>query len=756
MAPVQEAEIIFAQKLASNEKPIRSKALVKLRKYISARSARAEGGFSEEELLKIWKGLFYCQWMQDKPLLQEELSTKISRLLHSFRTVDSQFLYFKTFLQTMKREWNGIDILRMDKFYQLVRFVFREVFEMLKRQEWESSLVSEFLQLISAQLLQSSSAAPTGFVLHILDLYMNELALVGSAELTADQNQTFIEPFFKTMAKTKDRVLLKAIGSNIFNTIVDQVPYAIEDLKREIRQNAGEELDSCEESENNQDNEEKTQADRLFALASNSKIQSFNRSKIYKFVKIFRDLSEGVFPQDEVENVSSDDTDDDEDQKRKRKRRKRQKNKERKESSSLDKSNGQSESAAASDDTDISKEKKKSKKKRKNKSLKSVDGQTDPSEETQDADVEGAATDLTEKMESNAELSEGDSERTHVNSSTEPADKQPKAFKLLKRKRRKKTVSRKTSEDTSEGANDSSEMEISVESAEIVTSVPLKKKQKLKKKAKEIGEGETGRESELTSACLTSCISATTPVDVSTATPSKKRLKKPSSDKMTEAEVKEQCDSQKTVDTSDSSKASRKTTMKKKKKQKDVVPEPDANGEVDDLQTETGQRPAGRMGMKKSKQKSAAEQITPARKRRVKEEEVKPSQVNGHTDETSVKRPKIISEEPSVTKNKKAKEFVLRQKKAPAPIFCKAAGMSTRMASKKVLPASKSEMKKVTFGLKNNKTMEFRKMDQSSLVSPVSQSRVAFDPKRTPKSGVLKSPSSSPAVTKRAMAADFF
>lgn len=28
------------------------------------------GGFSQEELLKIWKGLFYCMWMQDKPLLQ--------------------------------------------------------------------------------------------------------------------------------------------------------------------------------------------------------------------------------------------------------------------------------------------------------------------------------------------------------------------------------------------------------------------------------------------------------------------------------------------------------------------------------------------------------------------------------------------------------------------------------------------------------------------------------------------------------------
>ncbi|KAL0185331.1 hypothetical protein M9458_021028, partial [Cirrhinus mrigala] len=351
-------------------------------------------------------------------------------------------------------------------------------------------------------------------------------------------------------------------------------------------------------------------------------------------------------------------------------------------------------SAAVSDDTDISKEKKKSKKKkRKNKNLESVDGQTDPSEETcvqETQDVEEAATDLTEKMESNAELSEGDSERTHVNSSTEPADKQPKAFKLLKRKRRKKTVSRKTSEDASEGANDSSEMEIGVTSAEIVTTVPLKKKQKLKKKANDIGEGETGSgcaESELSSACLTGCVSATAPVDVSTATPSKKKLRKPSSDEQMGTEVKEQRDSQKTVDPSDSSKASRKTPIKKKK-QKDVVsgvPEPDTNGEVDDLQTETRQQPAGRRGMKKSKQKSAADQITPARKRRVKEEEVKPSQVNGHTDETSVKRPKIISEdkEPSVTKNKKAKEFVLRQKKAPAPIFCKAAGSSTRMASKK-------------------------------------------------------------------------
>ncbi|XP_073701953.1 uncharacterized protein rrp1 isoform X2 [Garra rufa] len=703
MAPIQAAEIIFAQNLASNEKPIRSKALVKLRKYINARSQRAEGGFSEEELLKIWKGLFYCMWMQDKPLLQEELSTKISGLLRSFRTVDSQFLYFKTFLQTMKREWNGIDRLRMDKFYQLVRFVFREVFEMLKSQKWESSVVSEFLQIFSSQLLQSSSAAPAGLILHILDLYMTELALVGSAELTAEQNQTFIEPFLKSMAKSKDRVLLKAIGTNIFNTIVDQVPFAIEDLKRELRQNAVEELDSSEDSdseepktkslsknsrEETQDSEEDLDededlflddmdikddgtcgpvlqfdygaiADQLFALASHPKIQSFNRSKIYKFVKIFRDLSEGVFPQDEVEDVSSDEDDDDDDHKRKkRRRRKRQRNKERKEEEPLEKSNGQLESAAVSDDTDISqdtKQKKKSKKKKgKNKSLKSVEDQTDPSEETSGQETQDTGIERAD---------------------TEPADKQTNAIKLLKRKR-KKTGSSKTSEDTSEVADDGSEMEISVTSAETPTSVPLKKKQKLKKKAKDI-EAETAHDSG-------SELSAITPVHEPTATPSKKKLRNASSGEQTQAGVKKP-KSQKTVDTPDDSKPSRKTPTKKKK-QKDVVsdvPEPDTNGEADDVQTETQQEPAGRLRTKKSKQTSAADQVKPARKRRVKEEEAK---VNGHTGETTVKKPKIISEdeEPSVTENKKAKGFVLRQKKAPTPIFCKAAGYSTRTASNKV------------------------------------------------------------------------
>ncbi|KAF5903284.1 ribosomal RNA processing protein 1 B-like isoform X2, partial [Clarias magur] len=378
-AVAQEAEIVLAQRLASNEKPVRTKALKMLRKYFNLRSQKAEGGFTSEDLLKIWKGLFYCLWMQDKPLLQEELSHRISGLVHSFHTTKTQLLYFDAFLQTVKREWDGIDRLRMDKFFQLVRFVFRQVFEVLKRTDWETSVVDEFLKVFTEQLLQSSARVPKGLMLHILDLYMTELAQVGSAELTAEQNLTFIGPFCRTMAKTKDRLLLTSISKNIFRAIVDHAPYAIEDLMRDLERGGGEDSDSGQASGEEEEEDElknntlkKTNvkkvngvsevkghgevstddldsdsvgsaeddgvgpvlqfdygaiADRLFELGSHMNTRNFNRTRMYRLVKTFRDLSEGIFPEmDEGVSDESDESDVSDDelfQKKSKKKKKR-------------------------------------------------------------------------------------------------------------------------------------------------------------------------------------------------------------------------------------------------------------------------------------------------------------------------------------------------------------------------------------------------------------------------------------------------
>ncbi|XP_021334455.3 ribosomal RNA processing protein 1 homolog A [Danio rerio] len=644
----QAAEVIFAQKLAANEKSVRSKALLKLRKYIRIRSERAPGGFSEEELLKIWKGLFYCLWMQDLPLLQEELSTKISALLFSFRTVDSQFLFFKTFLQTMKREWNGIDRLRLDKFYQLVRFVFRQMFEMLKKQEWEPSVLQEFLQLFSDQLLQSSSAAPSGLIMHIMELYMTELAAVGAAELTAAQNLSLIEPFCRTMSRTRDRVLLKAIGSSIFSTIVDQVPFAIADLLREI--STTEEEDQDGETQTN-DAEENTShpgedagdkgsdeavlqfdygavADRLFEVASHSNIPSFNRSQIYKFVKVFRDLSEGVFPQDEVEDVSSDEDEFDDDRRRKKKKKKSSS----RQQDSLNTHTGEAETSTPADDKPKNKKRRKKKKKS---GLKSVE------------------------------------EPENCTAPQTPAEDQ---------KKKKKTTQQHT--ETADGGQQRSETHTTPALMEDDGGAPAEKPQKKKKRKMQTpAEADQHTLMKRRKKSLHTHTNGDAPIEETTAEkPQKKNIQKPLNGHTQKPQ--------------------------KKKMMMQITNTP--------LTTEKPQK-------KKLSQKRAAAAL-----------------VNGHTE----------AEDPALpvsTDRKMKKKFVLSQKKAPAPLFCKG------LKNTRISAAAKTDRKKVTFGLKNNKTVEFRKTDRSALLSP---DRLPFDPSRTPKSGVLKTP--SPSAMKRPSAADFF
>uniref|UniRef100_A0A3Q4BUC3 Uncharacterized protein n=1 Tax=Mola mola TaxID=94237 RepID=A0A3Q4BUC3_MOLML len=343
MVSVQEPEVQFAQRLASNDKSVRTRAMKVLRKYIRARSHKAAGGFTSDDLLRVWKGLFYCLWMQDKPLLQEELSRQISSLIHSFQDL----LFLESFLQTFKREWTGIDRLRMDKFYQLVRFMFRQTFDMLRKKDWESSVVSRFLELLTAQLLQSASGAPSGLQIHILDLYMTELTALAAAEV--------------------HRTLFGAICSSIFSTIIDQAPFAIEDLIAEMKAAEASESEDDEDEEDDKrgepamrsdgnkgarkqingkksgevEDESDTEApcaddvgpvlqfdygalaDKLFELASRSSTPSHNRHRLYKIIKVLRDLSEGVFPQDEYPEEVSTDEDDDMFGSRKRMKRRR-------------------------------------------------------------------------------------------------------------------------------------------------------------------------------------------------------------------------------------------------------------------------------------------------------------------------------------------------------------------------------------------------------------------------------------------------
>lgn len=70
--------------------------------------------------MRLWKGLFYCMWMSDKPLVQEELAEELGSLVHCFPDAKVGLQFFRTFLDTMVAEFNKLDSWRMDKFMMVL------------------------------------------------------------------------------------------------------------------------------------------------------------------------------------------------------------------------------------------------------------------------------------------------------------------------------------------------------------------------------------------------------------------------------------------------------------------------------------------------------------------------------------------------------------------------------------------------------------------------------------------------------------
>ncbi|NXL95332.1 RRP1B protein, partial [Alectura lathami] len=689
------------------------------------------GGFSQEELLKIWKGLFYCMWMQDKPLLQEELANNISQLIHVIQNTEAQHLFIRTFWQTMSREWNGIDNLRLDKYYMLIRMILRQSFEVLKRNDWNERLL---LQLLMKEVMDPDSSAPKGIKFHFIDIYLQELAKVGAKELTADQNLKFIEPFCKFVAKSKDPCEMHAVASGIFEIIVDQSPYAIEDLMKEMGGSSDEEdvsegdeqgkegvlktkanrclsrksAQSSEKTEDVYENADdsigpvlqfdyKAVAEMLFELASKKNTPALNRKRLYKLVKKFQDLAEGIFPQDFPEDVSTDEDDDTFSRGRRKKKTVKP----------LEKNSLEKIKDLGKDEQETSSVKEasipqKRRKKRKMKGSPNADSGT----------------------------ADGNSEERIAETSESIVFNQGKVPENNKERKKKKLLVNEANETRNAAADTRDKHSISAQGSQADTE--QSKNSQLKKMNPELPN------ILVKSACQNGPASAREAEDVSPslmpliAKVGKKKQKAGSvvvngdsflQQADTKSNKEEGLLGHRARDAGSESAPSRKVKLKKKTKL--VALE----------------------GIKVSSQKAA----TLKKKRRVKEV-LSSGEANGILETPCKKsRKEESSTVLSPLKKKKAKpgsDFVKFEKTtSPKAIFFRKArsAISSPRASMQLSKLQSSSSKKVTFGLNKNMTAEFKKTDKSILVSPEGPSRVAFNPEQKPRHGVLKSPAGVPA-----------
>ncbi|NXU72659.1 RRP1B protein, partial [Oreotrochilus melanogaster] len=689
------------------------------------------GGFSQDELLKIWKGLFYCMWMQDKPLLQEELASNMSQLIHVIQNTEARHLFIQTFWQTMNREWNGIDNLRLDKYYMLMRMILRQSFEVLKRNDWDESLIEPFLQLLMKEVLDPDSNSPTGIKLHFIDIYLDELAKVGAKELTADQNLKFIEPFCKIAAKSKDRCVLHAVATGIFEMIVDQSPYAIEDLMKELGSNGDEEDVSDEEKQENeevlktkgadrclsrktaQSSEEtedvcensddgigavlqfdyKAVADKLFELASKKNTPSLNRKRLYKLVKKFQDLAEGIFPQDFPEEVSTDEEDDDEFSRGRRKKKAVkpwEKNK-------LERVKEDEQELSSAKEASVPQKKRKKGKKR--------DGRSADSGTVGGNGEEGVAETSGSNLFSHGKVPESSKER--------------KKRKLLLNE----------ANETTNLATDTRENHI-ISAQNSLTDAEQSTKSQLKRinpKVKNVPVKPTSQNGPANDCAAENVSTSMTPVTPKVV----KKRQKAGGALVNGDTLLQQTDikpSKEGLLGTLSGGADSKSLSSRKVK----------------LKTKT--KTVGLEEMKISSQKAA----TLKKKRKVKEM-LNSLEANGALETVCKKsRNGESSTDLSGLKKRKAKlgsDFVKFEKSTlPKPVFFRKA-RSTISSSRPSMQLNKlqsSSSKKVTFGLNKNMTAEFKKTDKSILVSPEGPSRVAFNPEQKPRHGVLKSPTGTP------------
>jgi ribosomal RNA-processing protein 1 len=283
----------FGKALASADKKVRDKAVKRLSKYLSNKK-----DLSDLDLLKLWKGLFYCFWMSDKPLVQQQLSEKLASLI--LKIPDEIVIKFiETFWKEIRLEWTGIDRLRLDKFYYLFRQIHLNSFKFLEKVNWDITHVIKYLDIFTdGPLSLLDQTVPPSLLYHACEVFIPELEKAISKPIPSSVFIEILEPFFDVIGFCSNDILVEKVVEELFLNIVNI--YENEEANEE------EEESNVVKSCNFKDIYE-----RLEKLNNEPLVLKKNFENIESLIIVFKGLSEaqGVL-QDEEGNEKNEEDDD--------------------------------------------------------------------------------------------------------------------------------------------------------------------------------------------------------------------------------------------------------------------------------------------------------------------------------------------------------------------------------------------------------------------------------------------------------------
>ncbi|KAI0318993.1 ribosomal RNA processing protein [Amylostereum chailletii] len=281
------------------DKRTRDKAIKSLSTFLS-NSDHAE--ISQKDMSKLWKGIFYCFWMSDKPLVQQALATELAELLLSIEPTTSSLDFLEGFWECLVREWSGIDRLRIDKYYMLIRRYVNASFRLLKKENWNVKFCQRYNDILTRQggpLCPTDNRVPPSLAYHLCDIYLEELnKIIENAEEESSLPApltTLVSPFITLAARTPSNHTFGRVRSTVMDPLFDAlVPPRDEtppsQKKRRLLDVGLSRLavNSClsfPETEGPMDvtRLRKGLLKSMFAIASDSETRDSNRRKLYGF-----------------------------------------------------------------------------------------------------------------------------------------------------------------------------------------------------------------------------------------------------------------------------------------------------------------------------------------------------------------------------------------------------------------------------------------------------------------------------------------
>lgn len=121
-----------------------------------------------DEYMKLWKGFFFCFWLSDKTEGQFSLAELIAKLVHNLPvekrgdfSESGAALFLRSFWETMGREWPRLDRLRLNKYYNLMKNVIHQSFQMIAiasetedSVSWNSDLVRAYGDILKGTVFE--------------------------------------------------------------------------------------------------------------------------------------------------------------------------------------------------------------------------------------------------------------------------------------------------------------------------------------------------------------------------------------------------------------------------------------------------------------------------------------------------------------------------------------------------------------------------------------------------------------------------